>query len=203
MKGGGMSVYVCVAMFISKRCSITQSNWTCALTPTMASHGGSVSKREIYCRGKGKDSQPQTNTYTGRQRHTQKGFMPNLATERQIGRSPRATEREGQREWEREREKEGWRGDRRRENTWWKMRLPRRQASNDTTQSQRSRALGIYREFWVMQPDMPQLSGPLTGCSDWAHELTGGMGHDERCWLAAVFLEAACEIAAYVGLSSV
>lgn len=82
------------------------------------------------------------------------------------------------------------------------MRLPSRQASDNTTHSQRSKALGIHREFWVMRSDMPQLSGPLTGCSDWAKELTGGMGHDGGSRLAAVFLAAVCENAAYAGLSS-
>ncbi|KAI9543199.1 hypothetical protein NQZ68_014130 [Dissostichus eleginoides] len=57
------------------------------------------------------------------------------------------------------------------------MRHPR-QASDDTTLSHRSTALGIHREFWVMRSDVPQLSGSLTGCSDWADKLTAGMGHD-------------------------
>lgn len=82
------------------------------------------------------------------------------------------------------------------------MRLPSREASDGSTHSQHSRALGVHREFWVMRSDMPQLSGPLTGCSDWANKLTWGMGHDGGSGLAEVFLETACEIAAYVGLSS-
>lgn len=48
-----------------------------------------------------------------------------------------------------------------------------------TTHSQHSRALGIHTEFWVMRSDVPQLSGPLTGCSDWTATLTGGVGLDK------------------------
>lgn len=51
-----------------------------------------------------------------------------------------------------------------------------------------------------MRSDVPQLRGPLTGCSDWADELTrwgvGGTGHGGGTRLVAAFLEAACEIAA-------
>lgn len=81
------------------------------------------------------------------------------------------------------------------------MRLARRQASDDTAHSQRSAALGIHGEFWVMRSDVPQLSGLLTGCSDQAVELVGsacvcgGVGVGRVT--AAAFLEAA-----YVGLSS-
>lgn len=175
-------------MFISKRCSITQSNRTCAQTATILSHGGSHRKRG-RCWGKGKGQKPQTSTYTETQRHTLKGYLPNLERERQGEKS----------QYKRESRRRDEGRERKRENTRWKMRFPCRQASDDTTHSQHSRALGIHREFWVMRSDMPQLSGPLTGCSDWPDELAG---HQGCSWLAAAFLEAACEIAVYVGLSS-
>lgn len=140
--------------------------------------------------------QQATDEYTHRDtKACAKGIYAKVS-ERDAGWEATERGREGER-------KKGWSG-RESENTRWKMRLPSRQASDDTTHSQCSRALGIHREFWVMRSDMLQLTGPLTGCSDWAQRAHGGGGG----WVATEapdwpwrFLEAACEIAAYVGLS--
>lgn len=69
-----------------------------------------------------------------------------------------------------EKERRVW-GEWKRENSRWKMRVVCRQSSDDTAHSQRSRAWGIHREFWLMRSDVPQLSGPMTACTDEDNEL--------------------------------
>lgn len=107
-------MYVCVAMFISKRCSRTQSGRTCAQAPTMASHGGSDGRAEMYCRGMRKDNRPQTNIHTGTRRHVHKGYMPKLARGMQAERQQRERERGG----------EGQRGRKKRDGAGEKVRTP-------------------------------------------------------------------------------
>lgn len=72
-------------------------NRTCAQTPATPSLGGSSRVGERYCRGKQKDSRPLANTYSGTQKHTLKGYMPNLAGERQAERLHRGRGRK--RDW--------------------------------------------------------------------------------------------------------
>jgi len=50
-----------------------------------------------------------------------------------------------------------------------------------------------------MWSDVPQLSGPLTGCSVRDVKLMGGMGQDGDSRLAVLLPEAACKNTAHVG----
>lgn len=154
-------------MFISKRCTITQREKTGTNPSDSFPWGVRRNKGERYWKpATDKHMQKATKAYT-------KGCMPNL-----------------------ERETQGWlvEGEGRKGRvggTRWKMRHPSRQASDDTTHSQRSRALGINREFWVMPSDSRSSVAPWLAALIGPTELTGGIGHDGGFWLAKVFPEAA------------